>query len=417
MASRTLTVVSSGYYGNSYWTNIPNSTLAANEYITSVDVGLPQSIWFPTRAGTLMFVSIYASGISETTVGQIDCPYLSSPDDEHIYYDWELTDPSPYNFSKSDGLKYAGKKICVHVWFSSDGSTFTAPLKITVKTAINSYGITVNNSTGGTVTASASSAAPGTTITLSRSASTGYQFSAWNPSPSSLSINSSNQFTMPSSNVTISPTWTKINYTITKVVSPSGAGTITAPSTATYGATVTLKQAPNLGWAFSGWTVSSGTLSGNTLTMPAGNVTVTATYTRAEHTLVWTDPGLTISNKTDKVIKAVMTGYATDSYGEEVTYALRKGDEDVAIFAGNTAILRLDDIDSGQEIEYSVVAESSLEAVGTTTTYTANFSIEETSGYFDGTNYHPVDYSYYNGSAWIGCEASYFDGNMWHSVE
>ena len=415
MATRTLTVASSGYYGNSYWTDISNSTLGANEYITSVKVGVPQSIWFPTHSGTWMMVDLYASGVSEVDVGSIFAEGVSSPDDEHIRYSWELEAPATYTFTKTAGSAFKGKKLCVHVWFSSDGATFTAPLQITVNTAIDSYNVWVNNSTGGTVTSSASIAAPGTTVTLTRSASTGYQFSAWNPVPTSLSINASGQFTMPSTNVTISPTWTKINYAITKGVSPSGSGLFSGPSTATYNSTVTLSPSPNSGWQFDHWWLSSGTVSNNKFTMPASAVTVIAYFVRSEHTLIWTDPALSISQN-NKIIVATMGGYATDNYGEDVSYILRKDGVDVAAFAVNKAMFKLSDEDSGKESVYEVVAVSSLEAAGASDTFTATFPVSEQAGYFDGTTIQKCITYYFDGSNWIEVEAKYFDGTSFNDV-
>ncbi len=76
------------------------------------------------------------------------------------------------------------------------------------------------------------------------------------------------------------------DYTIT-VVQAEG-GTISNPTdgaTAKEDATITLAQTPTAGWQFSGWVVKDAnnnpvSVTGNTFTMPASDVTVTATYNK-----------------------------------------------------------------------------------------------------------------------------------------
>ena len=153
--------------------------------------------------------------------------------------------------------------------------------RLTVTTAQYSFSITVSAGTGGSCSVSPSgSATPGTVVTLSPSASTGYQFTGYTKSPSSLSI-SGNKFTMPAQAVSITANFSKINYTISKAASPSGGGTVTVQATAQMGNSVSISQTPNTGYQFDGWSTSPAlSISGGRFTMPASNVSITAKYIR-----------------------------------------------------------------------------------------------------------------------------------------
>lgn len=149
---------------------------------------------------------------------------------------------------------------------------------ITIPTASLALGITCQVSGGhGTLTANKSSAAPGTTITLTPTPETGYELNTLTSSPSVTITN--NKFTMPSSAITVTATFKKKNYTITKQTSPNGAGTITAPATAKMGDSVSISQTPAAGYYFNGWqTIPALAISAGSFSMPAQNVTLTAKY-------------------------------------------------------------------------------------------------------------------------------------------
>ena len=176
-----------------------------------------------------------------------------------------------------------GKQIYASVWpvvrHGNLGVHIYAYIDIDITYTENQdFSVSCSSSAGGSLSASATTARQGTTVTLYPSANTGYQFSSYTTSPA-VTI-SNNKFTMPASNVSITANYTKINYSITKGASPSGGGTVTtSKSTANYGDSVTVSQTPASGYYFSGWTTSpSGLISGNAFTMPASNVTITANY-------------------------------------------------------------------------------------------------------------------------------------------
>lgn len=166
------------------------------------------------------------------------------------------------------------------VWISS-GTTRSVRIQITFETQeLPKYNITCSSGTGGTLTASKSQSIAGKTVTLYPTPATGYQLASLTTSPS-VTINSNNKFTMPSSNITITATWQKISYAITKKANPTGAGTVSGASSANQGSSVTVTQTPATGYYFNGWTISAGTISsGGTFTMPGQAVTVTANYLR-----------------------------------------------------------------------------------------------------------------------------------------
>lgn len=152
---------------------------------------------------------------------------------------------------------------------------------ISIPTASTSRSVTCSVSGGGgTLTASASSVTPGSTVTLYPSASTGYYLSSYSTSPHVVITN--NQFTMPNSDITITATFAKRTYTITKAASPSGAGTVTtSKNSATMGESITVSQTPATGYAFKEWVTSPAlTISDGAFTMPASNVSITAVYRR-----------------------------------------------------------------------------------------------------------------------------------------
>jgi len=143
------------------------------------------------------------------------------------------------------------------------------------------YNVTVQDDGNGTAWASPSTAAEGDTITLSNNPDSGYQLKEWQVISGGVII-AGNTFTMPDNDVTVKAVFEEIpaaTYTIT--VQDDGNGTGSAvPNPASEGETITLSNDPDSGYQFKDWQVISGgvTISGNTFTMPAGDVTVKATF-------------------------------------------------------------------------------------------------------------------------------------------
>ena len=173
------------------------------------------------------------------------------------------------------------------VTFGTENPTFTA-------TFTKLYTLTITQPTkGGTISATVGETpveegkgevAKGATVTLEATPAAGYKLVEWDVKKSdggeSVTI-TDNKFTMPAGNVTVTATFQAIDYTIT--ISGTTNGTVTADKEkANIGEEVALTVTPNAGYELADLTVKSGeaiiTVTDNKFTMPAGNVTVTATF-------------------------------------------------------------------------------------------------------------------------------------------
>lgn len=135
----------------------------------------------------------------------------------------------------------------------------------------------INQATGGTVTASPSPALPGTTVTLTATPSTGYRFVGWQTSGPAIA---NNQFVIQSQDVTVTPVFEKIQYTISLATNKANAGyPVASTLRATYQDDVTLSQSPADGYYFDGWSIDPQVpITNDSFRMPAAGVTVTANY-------------------------------------------------------------------------------------------------------------------------------------------
>ncbi|MBR4685552.1 MAG: InlB B-repeat-containing protein [Candidatus Methanomethylophilaceae archaeon] len=120
------------------------------------------------------------------------------------------------------------------------------------------YAITVAQTTGGTVTASASSAEQGTTIRVSAVADQGYRFLRWDASVA-IEPTVTASFTMPAKDVTVKAVFEPITYTVTLTAGDggrvSGAGSYPADTT------VTITATPKAGHSFVKWESSGKSVS------------------------------------------------------------------------------------------------------------------------------------------------------------
>ena len=151
------------------------------------------------------------------------------------------------------------------------------------------HSISVATVYGGTLSASTTSAAEGTVVTLTATPNEGFELTSWEVVDSDANVIEvdDNKFTMPAANVTVSGTFSKIDYSITKT--KSDRGSIVAKKgdaeveKAQIGDEITLVANPNEGYELKSWTVVYGEdksieVVDNKFTMPASDVTVTATF-------------------------------------------------------------------------------------------------------------------------------------------
>ena len=111
----------------------------------------------------------------------------------------------------------------------------TNTIEITTRAVpVTTYNISISNpTTGGKATASATTAAEGDVITLTATPAAGYELTGWNAIDNTLKTVtvSNNQFTMPASDVVVSPQFAKIDYTITTNLTHVAASSENATTT------------------------------------------------------------------------------------------------------------------------------------------------------------------------------------------
>ena len=138
------------------------------------------------------------------------------------------------------------------------------------------YSINVVQPANGSVAASATSAAAGTTVKLTATPAEGYTLDYFTLDGERIN---GDTFIMPARNVEVSAVFTANAYSIT-VVQPTG-GTVSASKlSAFFGEAVELTAVPDEGYELSHYVVNGAANSGGTFTMPARDVIVTAVFTK-----------------------------------------------------------------------------------------------------------------------------------------
>lgn len=164
------------------------------------------------------------------------------------------------------------------------------------------YSVSFASVDGGTLSASAIKAGEGTEITLTAEPQLGYEFNSdWSVVATDGTVINvvDNKFTMPAQNVTVSGTFSKVAYTITKVTAENGSFIVkngdAEVTTAFKGDKLTLEATPVEGFTFSNWKVTykdgeteqTVNVNANAFYMPAANVTVSATFVEAAQVPVY----------------------------------------------------------------------------------------------------------------------------------
>lgn len=160
------------------------------------------------------------------------------------------------------------------------------------------YTISIDNVIGGTISASVTSAEQGTEVTLTATPDAGYAFNNdWtvkDADKAEITVNEG-KFIMPAKDVTVSGSFSKVDYTITKATCEGGSFTVTKNGVevtkAQIGETITLTASAAEGYEFDSWTVKSTSntvyVNENTFTMPGANVTVSANFLKADEVPVY----------------------------------------------------------------------------------------------------------------------------------
>lgn len=199
--------------------------------------------------------------------------------------------------------------------------------------SVAKYAVSFATVEGGSFSASPSKAEAGAEITLTATPAEGYAFNNdWSVKGVDETVIEvvDGKFIMPAQNVSVSGTFSKVAYTITKAAAENGSFTVkngTEEVTTAYkGDKLTLEATPADGFTFGKWTVTymdgetekSFNPSANTFNMPGANVTVSATFVEAAVVTVYAS-----------VAELVAAGKPTTA-GTKVTVTLK--DEEITKF-------------------------------------------------------------------------------------
>lgn len=230
------------------------------------------------------------------------------------------------------------------ITFTSAGTnkwTFTMPaaaVSISCTFSKVNYNVTANAGSGGSASSNKATAQIGDVVTITCSPNTGY--SANTPTATGITFTSAGTnkwtFVMPAAAVTVSCTFTKITYTISKASSPSAGGTVTIGATsANYGDQVTVSQTAASGYVFTGWTItpSGVTVSNGKITMPAGNVSITANYAKLSTGSI--SSSMTGGGTATLTITAEKTSY---SHKYKLSFGTNMETSLTAVAAGTTSV-------------------------------------------------------------------------------
>ena len=153
--------------------------------------------------------------------------------------------------------------------------------------------VTIEDAANGTVKASASKFAAGSTVTLTVSPKSGYQLSKLvvkDDEGTNVAVQN-NKFVMPDSDVTVTATFKKATSKYTVTINSSSNGKVTASTTSCYAGTlVALTATPKTGYVLDELTAMNTsdntpvTVSGGQFEMPEGNVNIVATFKKAATT-------------------------------------------------------------------------------------------------------------------------------------
>lgn len=200
------------------------------------------------------------------------------------------------------------------------------------------YSVSCSTVEGGKIAASLSRAEAGVEVTLTATPAEGYAFNEWSVKGADETVIEvvDGKFTMPAQNVTVSGTFSKVAYTITKAVAENGSFIVkngnAEVTTAFKGDKLTLEATPVEGFTFSNWNVTykdgeteqTVNVNANAFYMPAANVTVSATFVEAAHVPVYASVAELIAAGTPTTAGSKVTVTLTD---EEIIrfHTLRDG--------------------------------------------------------------------------------------------
>ena len=286
-----------------------------------------------------------------------------------------------------------------------NGNTFSMPARNVEVSAVftaNAYSITVVQPTGGTVSASATSATAGTTVKLTANPAEGYTLDYFTLDGARIN---GNTFIMPARNVEVSAVFTANAYSIT-VVQPTG-GTVSASATsATAGTTVKLTANPAEGYTLDYFTLDGARINGDTFIMPARNVEVSAVFTANAYSITVVQPtgGTVSASATSATAGTTIELTANPAEGYTLDYFTLDG----ARINGNTFIMPARNVDVSAVFTANAYSITVVQPAGGTvsasaTSATAGTTVKLTATPAEGytLDYFTLDGARINGDTFI----------------
>lgn len=201
------------------------------------------------------------------------------------------------------------------------------PTDITVSVVASpTAGGTVSISDGGSQSGSSVTVQPGTTVALTASASSGYEFKGWKAGSETTYASTSTSYNpAPTSTITYTAVFEEVTtVTITAASGGNGTATVNNQSSVTVasGTTVTLKAVPATNYKFKQW--NDGNTSAERTVSATSSKTYTATFEVETKTILFTDEYNWIDKAAKKLYAYAYTGSGTvvtkDYPGTEMTY-------------------------------------------------------------------------------------------------
>lgn len=225
----------------------------------------------------------------------------------------------------------------------SDGYIYVKSITVIGTPLPPKYNVNVSkNIEGGEIFSTLGKCEEGSEVVLTPKAQNGYEFGEWSVVAADGTVINvvDNKFTMPAQDVTVSCAFVKISYTITKAPAVNGSFTVklgdTEVNTAQFRDKLTLTATPNEGYSLEKWTVTymdgetekSFNPSG-TFTMPAANVTVSASFVEAASIPVYASLAELVAAGKPTTTRTKVTVTLTD---EEITGLHKVGQYTSGVF-------------------------------------------------------------------------------------
>ena len=264
------------------------------------------------------------------------------------------------------------------------------------------YSINVVQPANGSVAASATSATAGTTVKLTANPEEGYTLDYFTLDGERIN---GDTFIMPARNVEVSAVFTANAYSIT-VVQPAGGSVAASATSATAGTTIELAATPAEGYTLDYFTLDGERINGNTFSMPARNVEVSAVFTANAYSITVVQPanGSVAASATSAAAGTIIELAATPAEGYTLDYFTLDGER----INGDTFIMPARNVEvsavfTANAYNITVVQPAGGSVAASATSATAGTTIELTATPAEGytLDYFTLDGARINGDTFI----------------